>query len=155
MKGDNIEFGTPNELKKYRIKKAVLIQEFKETEAGIPGLCKGRHDMRIVIIDGKIVWATIRQPKGKSFLANVAKGGSIKEIEIKDVPKSLTPIIKDLTKIFKKKYFNPIFSIDFGFENGKPFIYEINDQIGFPLPKMKKNIFVEELTKILIKKAEI
>ena len=153
-KGKGIAFGTPDELKKYPFETPVIVQDFKETKAGIPGLVIGRHDLRVAVVDGDIVWATIRQPQGDNLLANVAQGGSIAEIKISEVPESVLPIVKKLAEKFKQDYFNPLFSIDFGFENGRPFIYEINDQIGFPRPEMKNNLLVKSLAKVLIEKAK-
>jgi glutathione synthase/RimK-type ligase-like ATP-grasp enzyme len=153
LKGKGIEFGLPGELKDYQMEVPVLIQEFKETSGGVPGLTKGRHDLRVAVVDCQIVWATIRQPDGDNLLANVAQGGSITEIEIPDIPESVIPIVSHMTKVFREKYHNPLFAVDFGFEDGKPFIYEINDQIGFPLPEMKKNILVKSLAQLLVEKA--
>ncbi len=152
MKGKGILFiESADDLVKEAIEYPGILQEFMETESGIPGLLTGRHDMRVVVINGEIVWATARQPKGDSLLANVAQGGSIREIPIQEVPLSAVKIVNKLAQDFKNEYHNPLFSVDFGFRDGKPFIYEINDQIGFPLPEMKNNEFVQRLAEELLR----
>lgn len=155
MRGNGIIIGKKNKIEKLNITIPYLIQEFKNTRNGIPGITKGIHDFRVVIVNGKPVWTTVRKPAPRKLLANVAQGGSIQEIPISKIPKSVLPIINHLTKSFKKSFHNPLFSIDFGFENGKPFIFEINDQIGFPLPTMKYNCFLDELVKLLVQKASL
>jgi glutathione synthase/RimK-type ligase-like ATP-grasp enzyme len=155
FKGKGIMFGNPDQLMDYPFEIPVIIQDFKETSDGIPGHVKGRHDLRVAVVNGEIVWATIRQPAGKNLLANVYQGGSIKEIEIASIPKSVLPIVEKMSEEFRSKFNNPLFAIDFGFEEGRPFIYEINDQIGFPLPEMKENTLIKSLAKLLLKRSEL
>lgn len=155
LKGKGIEFGTKDEIKNYLSETPVIIQEFMETKEGIPGIVKGRHDLRVAVVDGQIVWATVRQPAGDSLLANVHQGGSITEVAAEDLPSNILPIVDKMSKVFKEEYDNPVYAIDFGFKNGKPFIYEINDQIGFPGAGMKKNTFVGALAEALIEKSSL
>jgi glutathione synthase/RimK-type ligase-like ATP-grasp enzyme len=155
-KGKGILFGKPHDFDGYTLEGSIIIQEFMETAAGIPGITTGRHDLRITVIDGKIVWATVRQPKDdETLLANVAQGGSITEIPLQKIPESVVPIVKEMAEVFKNEFYNPLFSVDFGFSDNKPFIYEINDQIGFPQPNMHENIFVTSLADLLLKKASL
>jgi len=53
----------------------------------------------------------------------------------------------EVAQKFYQKYDNPIFSLDFGLDKkGKPWLFEINDQIGFPRWEMKKReFFLKEL----------
>lgn len=122
---------------------------FIETKNGIPGITNRRHDLRVVIINGNPVWSHVRIPPEGEYKANMSgrEGGQLREILIENVPHSVLAIVKDVSQKFLDKYDNPIFSLDFGFdEKGKPWIFEINDQIGFPTPRMKaKDRFLEEL----------
>ncbi len=121
---------------KYKFRRGAydgLLQEFIDTSGGIPNLHHTYHDMRILIMNGKIVQTYIRIPKKGSFLANVARGGALKEIPIKKVPRSAKSIaLKIDTKL--KKYGARVYAIDFGFEDGKPYLFEINPQPGLPYP---------------------
>lgn len=156
MKGKGIEFITDEgDLLGKNFAFPGILQDFKETKEGVPGLLKGRHDMRVVVVNGQVVWATVRQPKADGLLANVAQGGSIKEIDPEKIPQTALDIVMKLAKDFAQEYYNPLFSVDLGFEEGEPFIYEINDQIGFPLPEMRWNRFTLELAGDLARRARL
>lgn len=114
-----------------------VLQEFVDTSFGIKNITPGKHDLRIIIVDGKMVLAHVRTPKKGSYLANVAQGGKIKELPIQRIPKRVTETVREVQKIIDKKFNYPVYSIDFGISNGKPYIFELNDQIGFPSAKMK------------------
>jgi glutathione synthase/RimK-type ligase-like ATP-grasp enzyme len=121
--------------KKYR---PYIAQEFVDTSGGIEGVTSGRHDLRIVIINGKVVWSHIRTPVGESFLANAAQGGNLVEIDYSKVPLSVKGVVENVSELFSEKYDSPIYSLDFGIDReGEPRIFEINDQIGFPQWDMK------------------
>lgn len=129
--------------------KNYIAQEFVETKNGIPDITKGRHDLRVVIINGKPVWSHVRIPPEGEYKANLSgrNGGTLKEVLLSDLPDSVREIVNDVAEKFSVRYENPIYSLDFGFDpKGKPWIFEINDQIGFPRPDMKaKDLFLEEM----------
>ncbi len=110
-----------------------LLQEFIDTSDGIPGLHDTFHDMRILIMNGQIVQTYIRTPKKGSYLANVAQGGSMKEVWKKQIPNQAKYIALKIDKQFKK-YGARIYAVDFGFEQGTPYLIEINPQPGLPYP---------------------
>lgn len=135
--------------------KKYALQEFVDTSSGIKGITKSRHDLRIVIVEGVPILAHIRTPKKGSLLANVAQGGKIKEIPIRKIPARVLKTVKNIQKIINRKYFYPLYSIDFGLdEKGKPFVFELNDQIGFPRENMRgAKHFTEALILSLKKRA--
>ncbi len=124
-----------------------IAQEFVDTGSGIPGITSGRHDLRIVIVNGKPVWCHVRVPAEGSLLANAAQGGNLTEIDFEKVPESIKEIVGKVSKLFSEKFDNPLYSLDFGMEkDGIPFIFEINDQMGFPKEGMeKRDNFLEGL----------
>ena len=127
-------------------KRKYIAQEFIDTSGGIENIVKGFHDLRVAIVNGKPVWCHVRTPKEGSLKANVAEGGTFTEVDYKKVPDAIKKIVDEISKDFYLKYDNPAYSLDFGMEKGKPFIFEINDQIGFPLPNAKgKDNFLNEL----------
>lgn len=142
-KSETLQFIFPNNFTQY------IASEFIETKNGIPTITNRRHDLRVVIINGKAVWSHVRIPPNGEYKANLSgrNGGTLKEILVKDLPSSVLAIVKDVSQKFLEKYDNPIYSLDFGFdETGKPWLFELNDQIGFPTPKMEaKNAFLDEL----------
>ncbi len=137
--GKGITIDTVSNIKKsnYSIEKESVLQKFVDTSSGIGGIVRGRHDLRVVIVFGKIIFASLRTPKKDSLLANVAQGGKIKELPLEKLPTAVKRNALKIQKILDKKFNYPIYSIDFGIEKGKPFVFELNDQIGFPSKKMK------------------
>lgn len=123
------------------------LQQFIDTKGGISGMVSGRHDLRIIIVEGKIVLCHVRKPKEGSFLANVAQGGSIKEVALNLVPQNISRVVSEIQSIIDAKFNKPIYSIDLGLSSdGKPYVFELNDQIGFPSEEMKNSaIFVEKI----------
>jgi glutathione synthase/RimK-type ligase-like ATP-grasp enzyme len=115
-----------------------IAQEFVDTSGGIPGLTDGLHDLRIAIVNGKIVWSHIRVPEKGSYLANAARGGNLTEVSPELIPENIKDVVIDVASRFFSNYDNPVYSLDFGVgKGGRPYIFEINDQIGFPKWEMK------------------
>jgi len=142
-KKEALNFKFPEKFKNY------IAQEFMDTSGGIPKITKGLHDLRVAVINGQPVWSHLRVPPQGSFRANVAGGGTLMEVDYKLVPNAAKKIVSEIAQKFYQKYDNPIFSLDFGFNpQGQPFLFEINDQIGFPTWEMKKrDLFLKELVK--------
>jgi glutathione synthase/RimK-type ligase-like ATP-grasp enzyme len=124
-----------------------IMQEFVDSSAGISGIAEGRHDLRVVTLNNKIIWSHVREPREGSLKANVAEGGSIREVEIRQIPSEIIEIVREISEKFIDEYDNPAFSVDFGMDKTLgPKLYEINDQFGFPGPEMKqKDVFLKEL----------
>jgi glutathione synthase/RimK-type ligase-like ATP-grasp enzyme len=141
LKGIGIFIGSKSDALSFKFNKKYnryIVQEFVDTAGGIPGIVSGKHDLRIVIINGKVVWCHVREPVGKSFLANAAQGGNLTEVDYAKVPASVKSIVEKISKLFYSKFDNPVYSLDFGIDkDGTPKIFEINDQIGFPKWEMK------------------
>lgn len=141
LRGKDIFIGAKEKLKDFKPEKSggkYILQEFIDTSNGIHNLTPGKHDLRIVVINGEVTWCHIRVPTEGSLLANAAQGGNLTEIDYKLVPESVKKIVKIISHKFYKEYDNPVFSLDFGIgPDGQPLIFEINDQIGFPRWEMK------------------
>ncbi len=149
-KKEAMNFEFPGKFKKY------IAQEFIDTSGGIPKITTGLHDLRIALLNGKPVWSRIIIPPQGSFSAHTAGGGILKEVDYELVPDLTKKIVLEIAPKFYREYDNPFFSLDFGFDkNGRPWLFEINDQIGFPLWKMKKrDFFLKELVKNFAQKLE-
>lgn len=154
LKGMGVFIGTSKDALDFKFldtKPNYILQEFVETSGGIAGLTPGRHDLRVVIINGKIVWSHIRTPLRGTYKANVARGGHLREITIKDIPGTVRKSALEIAKDFTERYDKPVFSLDFGIgQDGSPKVFEVNDQIGFPREFMQsKDVFLDELVKNL------
>jgi glutathione synthase/RimK-type ligase-like ATP-grasp enzyme len=151
LKGRGIFIGKKDDAYNFEFlpeKPVYIAQEFVDTSAGIPKLTPGKHDLRVVIINKIPVWSHIRIPPEGTLTANVARGGNLVEVDVDTIPSEVVKIVEKVAKRFYNNYDNPVYSLDFGLENGQPKIFEVNDQIGFPRVWMKaKDTFLEELIK--------
>lgn len=128
-----------------------IFQEFVDTSGGIPGVVSSVHDLRVVVINGKIVQSFVRIPKGNSLISNVARGGIKHYIHLNSIPHKIILIVKDLDDKLKK--FNPRFyAVDFGVEKDNPFIFEINHAPALPTKgNLYYHAYHEELLNALTK----
>ena len=150
LKGIGVFIGNKEEALNFKFSEKYsryIAQEFVDTAGGIPGITSGMHDLRIVIVNGYPVWCHVRVPAEGKLLANAAQGGNLTEIDYEKVPASVKEIVDKISRLFTQKYDNPIYSLDFGIgKNGKPYIFEINDQMGFPKWEMKnRDLFLNGL----------
>ena len=132
MCGRGIIIGYPKDIVLNIKEEEYILQEFIDTAAGIVGVVTGEHDLRIVFVGKTPCFANIRQPKAGSLISNVAKGGSIKEVLISELPRNIIRLATKIAEKINKTYGENVFSLDFGVVNGKPYLFEINDIIGFP-----------------------
>ena len=152
--GRGIVIDYPKNLAQASIEKEHVLQEFVDTSHGIEGILEGLHDLRIVVVRGQIVLAHVRTPRTGSYLANVAQGGSIAEVSPSLLPAYVLNVALKIKEKIDERFNKPIYSIDMGIAHGRPYVFEINDQIGFPLPDMKnKNAFIDALVASLAERA--
>ncbi len=142
-------------VKKAKIDKEYLIQEFIDSSNGVPGVSSSMHDLRLVFVNNKVIYSYIREPQKGNYLANLAQGGSLSIAPKNKLPESIQPIIDYSNEIFAT--FNPrIYSIDFMFdEKGKPWVVELNSMPGLYFSPEEKPYMIEmykELLKVFTKK---
>lgn len=157
MCGKGIIIDHPEKIARIHIedRQEYVLQEFVDTSEGIPEIIGGYHDLRIVIADGKIVLSHVRIPREGSLLANVAQGGSIQEVPVKDIPKFIIDMIKKIQTRIDEKFDYPLYSIDLGIQDEiRLFVFELNDQIGFPSEQMEaKEEFLDNVLNSLERRA--
>lgn len=110
-----------------KVLRNTLVQEFIDTSKGFEGISNGVHDLRIIIANGKIDHAHVREPiKEGVFTANMSLGGTRRFISKSLLPLSVLKIVKDVDHVLEK-YYPRLYSIDIMFdENKRPFIVECN-----------------------------
>ena len=157
MQGKDIIIDSPKNIARIKLRAATeyTLQEFIDTSSGIPGITSTYHYLRVVTVNGEIVLSHVRTPKHGSLLANVAQGGSIQEVLIKDIPDFIRDATRKIQSLIDEKYDFPLYSIDFGIQNKTtPFVFELNDQIGFPSEAMIGSyFFIRQILKSLKKRA--
>lgn len=158
MQGKDIIIDSPQNIARTELKVTTeyTLQEFVDTSSGIPGITSTYHDLRVVIVNGEIVLSHVRTPKHGSLLANVAQGGSIREVLTKDLPDFIRDATRKIQSLIDEKYDFPLYSIDFGIQNKTtPFVFELNDQIGFPSEIMiGSDLFIQKILESLKKRSD-
>lgn len=112
----------------------VLIQEFLDSEVGVPGVVEGVHDLRVNVVNGEPINAYIRTPKPGSFLANVARGGKGISLTYEQIP---AEVMKKVEEIDKKinKYMPSVYSADFTNSSKGYKLIEMNSRPMVQSPK--------------------
>ena len=152
--GNGVVIGDIEKLKTVQPKFPILIQEFIDTSAGIPGIdsVNSYHDFRMIIVNGKIVHSFARTPpKDGSLTASVARGGTYHEIKIGKIPSSAIQIFNNIDQKFKD--YHRVYSIDLGFNQSRqPKIIELNSQPGLHSSKWSAGFinFQEKLADALL-----
>ncbi len=154
--GKGIIIDTPLKLREALIKEGgeYSLQQFIDTSRGIPGITHERHDLRIAIVEGEIVFSHVRIPPRGNYLANVAQGGSLREVLLENIPPCVIETTRQIQSLIDSNFHYPVYSIDFGIMGDRPYIFEINDRIGFPAENMHNAPrFIEALLQSLLLRA--
>jgi len=120
-----------------------IAQEFVDSSAGIPGLCTGMHDLRVLMFNGEPKLSFLRQPKSGSYLSNTAQGGSLETVDIERVPKQIleaAAIIDEHYKEFQPRFY----TADFFMQGERPYLIETNTRPGFPYAKSEGPEFTKK-----------
>ena len=107
-----------------------LVQQFVDTSAGIPGIVKGLHDLRVIVIDGKPMQVSVRQPAEGSLLANIKAGGSISTRPVSLLPEATLRFIQGVDNNMKR-FGSRIYSIDMVFDGKNYCLMELNARPGW------------------------
>lgn len=67
----------------------LIVQEFVDMSDGIPGICEGVHDVRVLLTGNEIIGATLRQPPAGGLHANVSKGGTERLLSPSEIPEDV------------------------------------------------------------------
>lgn len=106
-----------------------LVQEFIDGSVGIENLVDGLHDLRMVVINGKINFSYLRIPKQGSLLSNLHLGGTVKVVEQEDLPKQALQIFDEVETEFRN-YGPRCYSIDVTNTASGIKLIELNSQPG-------------------------
>ncbi len=116
-----------------------VVSEFLDMSVGIPGIVEGIHDLRLAVFDGEVLYSYVRTPPKGSLLANVAKGGTFRMVELSKLPRELIDIVNSVDADFRDCG-HRFYSIDFGYTTDGPKIIETNGMLGL-LPNKDHPIF--------------
>ena len=119
------------------LKYPVLVQEFIESNIGIPGFSPNGvvADLRLVYFNHKLSYALSRIAKEGSLFTNFHQGAKAVMVPEEKIPENVTVIAKKIIKKFSF-FSEALYSIDFMFaDDGKPYVIEINTTPGVDLLK--------------------
>lgn len=106
----------------------VLVQEFLDTSAGVPGQVEGVHDARLGICGGRIITYNIRRAQDGKLHANVAQGGELIHFDVTEVSAELREAATVIDGLFadQPRYY----SLDFVHTAAGWKMVELNSYLG-------------------------
>lgn len=106
----------------------MMVQRFIESDNLPEHGIKGPHDLRILVVNGEPVGSYFRVPD-EGLLSNVALGGSKIYVELEELDQKVFDIVGEVGEQLND--YNPsIYTVDFMYSGGKPWIVELNSQPG-------------------------
>ena len=131
------------------LKFPLLAQEFIDTSVGVPGICDGMHDLRVVVYNGEIISLLLRRPPEGDYRSNMSCGGKYEELDIGQVPEDLRLMTTGLDKRFgiEKDRF---YSIDFANTRDGWRIFELNAWPGLGYGTKNEKLFTKRLARCLV-----
>ncbi len=111
--------------------KDYIVQPLINTQTGIPALgINGRHDLRLIMAQGKVVQVYARIPPVDSWISNTAHGGTIHYYEPNVLPVRILNFAEAIDE--ELSHFSPrVYSIDIGIApSGRIWVYELNTMPG-------------------------
>ena len=108
----------------------LLVQEFIETSGGVPGITTKRHDVRVVLMNGKSVIATLRTPPDGELKSNIGYGGEHRLLSIEEVPDELLSMCAAIDNKLKSYGKFRLYSVDCGLTPNGWRLFEANGMPG-------------------------
>lgn len=126
-----------------------IVQEFIDSSNGIPNLTSSMHDLRLVFVGKRLMYAYVREPKDGCLLANLSQGGKLTIVPIENLPKALDPVLYKVHETLDS-FTDRIFAVDFMFdENFQPWIVEFNSMPGLYFTEEEKPYMMEMYQELL------
>lgn len=130
------------------------VQEFIETAKGIPGVVDTRHDLRLLMMGGIPILATLRTPPEGGFKSNLGYGGKNRLVHLDELPKELFELAGQIDSVLEQYAPFRLYSADFGLtENGWK-LFEVNGWPGVVTRQRGKKLaeaYQEEISSYLLK----
>ena len=152
LEGRNISIKESFFLRKKTFTYPVLVQEFIDSSAGIPGIVDSLHDFRIALINEEIVHSIVPIPPPGELIASTSLGATMKVVEdMEMIPETVLSMVAEIDSIMAL-YGNRFYSIDLALVNGQGKIIELNSRPSI-WDNTQHQVFAttkKKLTKLLI-----
>lgn len=132
-RGKGIEIISLSEVDSLRVRnmEGYIVQPLMDSGDGIPELgISGRHDLRMLVYNGKIMDFFIRVAPPANFICNQSHGGTISYFQLHELPVRFSTIAQQVDQSLS--HFMPrYYSVDVGVgHSGKLWVYELNTMPG-------------------------
>lgn len=128
--GVGVFVGSKEDALKTDLKFPLLVQEFIETSAGVPGITNKRHDIRVVLANGQPIAATLRTPPQGGLKSNIGYGGENRLLDLHDLPQDLLELCQAIDDRLKNYGKFRLYSVDFGLTPNGWRMFEANGMPG-------------------------
>lgn len=106
------------------------VQEFVETSQGIPGVVDTRHDLRLLMMGGEPILATLRTPPKDGYKSNLGYGGMNRLVDLSELPDELFSMAHGIDKVLEQFAPFRLYSADFGHTDKGWKLFEVNGLPG-------------------------
>lgn len=115
-----------------------IAQRFLDFSRGMPGVCRVRHDLRLLVADGVIVHSDVRLIcDADELIANAASAHVVRRrVPLIRLPPAVRMLARRVDR--KLKTYRPrLYAIDVGWDavTDQPYIIELNARVGLPQPE--------------------
>lgn len=138
--GHGVFVGPRNKLPENVERYPALVQEFIDTSNGIPGIVEGTHDLRILLVGGRVALCYVRTPPDGTVVANVAQGGKIILVPNEKIPSDALAIAMAIDAEMSD-FGKRVYSVDMGLHEGREWkLFELNPQPGLTSMKWGEGV---------------
>lgn len=125
-----VVIGTREEIMAAEHTYPMIVQEWIDSSAGVPGICEGRHDLRFIIIAGILALVAVKTPKEGSLVYGLGQGGRFRILDDGEVPLDAWETVEAIDGRLDH-YPSRYYSVDMARRSdGKWFLIELNSPSG-------------------------
>lgn len=132
----------------------IIVQEFLDSSAGIPGFVSTYFDLRMIIAGGELIFTFTRSPARGRLLSNTSQGGYMMMMQPEEVPMAAQALYERIDAAFSA-YPDRLYAIDCTRNaEGEWKLIELNDQPGIQTRMecgSRADAYFDSLTRFLLR----
>ncbi|NET39261.1 MAG: ATP-grasp domain-containing protein [Cyanothece sp. SIO1E1] len=129
LEGKDVYIGSSEYLQQQQRRYPLLVQEFLDSQEGIPGIVEGIHDFRVAILNGEIVYSLVRIPAPGELVAGMSRGSTMQVVDTDNIPQVIVKLVAEIDRKLAP-YGARFYGIDLALVKGQPRIIELNSRVG-------------------------
>lgn len=127
--GKDVQITSDADLLAESVTYPMLVQQFLDTSAGVPGIVDGAHDFRVTLLNGEVLLGFVRTPPPGGLLAGVAFGGDLFVVPVEHIPQKFLEIAREADRRMAEH--GPRFlTVDMALSPQGVKIIEVNSRVG-------------------------